>query len=313
MASNKDITKRLADNLGLQFDSKRIVAFGTYEGYTILVRGMSGSNTKNISVSCSASLGGRPVDIAALESFKHVKYHLSDNYTFEMTFAITGAAGKFIDNVTNITNSILGTLNTNGYENCDIEGSIGDTDVYLCSEKYVFLNNTSANEIFNQLQAEESEYAIKRENIPFGAIGAVIGSVAGLIATLLLARLGIVSMISGAVTGLASVYLYKKFAGKFSVLGGIICAVIDIAMTYVAFRTDATIDLYNALKEDYPDISFFDLFRTVKEFYELAGAMDTYNHNFVLIMLFGVILIIGVIAGMLSREKHRFELIKLGL
>lgn len=313
MASNRDITKRLAETLGLQFDSKKLVAFGTYNSYTILVKGISGGNSRFISVSCSVSREGRPVDTAALETFKNVKYHITDNYTFEMDFAIKSNIGKFVDNVSNIVNTIFGTLRENGYENCDINGEESYTDVYLCASKYVFLNSTSANEIFNQLQAEESEYSMKRENIPLGIVGAVVGSIAGLLATLLLARIGIVSALSGAVMGLASVFLYKKLGGKFSVIGGIICAVIDIVMTYIAFRTDATIDLYNALKDDFPEFTFFDLFRTVKDFYELAGAMDTYTHNFVLIMLIGVVLIIGVIAGTLSNEKHKFELIKLGL
>ncbi len=103
-------------------------------------------------------------------------------------------------------------------------------------------------QFYNQsgFQTEASQLA---ENTTMGAIGALLGSLVGVVVIIILGQLGYVAAISGVVMGFCTLKGYEKMAKSLSKKGVIISVVIMLIMVYVAERLDWAISFYNELKE----------------------------------------------------------------
>ena len=107
----------------------------------------------------------------------------------------------------------------------------------------------------------------KNENIFKGILGALIGSLAGVVLIVLLAQIGFVASVSGLVMAYAAVYMYEKFAGSISIKGIIACIVIMLIMTF--FGVTLAVGVQIAKEYDVTVLTvlkyFFPLLNTVPE------------------------------------------------
>lgn len=115
-------------------------------------------------------------------------------------------------------------------------------------------NNYSVAVDSNQPQAIEV-----KENILAGAIGALLGSLIGVVAILLISQLGYVAAISGIIMGICALKGYELLAKKISVKGIIISSLIALLMVFFAHMVD-----YAIAFSKYMEISFFEGFEILK-------------------------------------------------
>lgn len=73
-----------------------------------------------------------------------------------------------------------------------------------------------------------------RENTFLGTVGAIIGSVVGIGVIFLIAQIGLVAGIGGAVLAIGTLFGYETLAKKLTKKGIIICVIVMIIATYVA-------------------------------------------------------------------------------
>ena len=95
-----------------------------------------------------------------------------------------------------------------------------------------------------------------REHVVAGTLGALIGSLIGVAAILLLGRIGLVAAIAGAAMAVCSLRGYEMLGKVLSKRGVVICAVIMFFMVIVAEYLDWTISLYQELNDMYGDVDF---------------------------------------------------------
>ena len=136
-----------------------------------------------------------------------------------------------------------------------------------------------------------------KENIPLGTLGAVLGSIAGGLAIILLDRLGFVASVSGVVMAYGTLWLYQKFAKGLSGKGIAICIVVIILMTLLAENVACSIRIVEELNEGYGiSASFGDVFGN---FYALLadGVIDSgvYAGSLVAVYAFTALGAFGVI------------------
>ncbi len=93
----------------------------------------------------------------------------------------------------------------------------------------------------------------KRENIAAGTLGALLGSLAGVVCIVLVSRLNIVASVSGLVMAVCALKGYEKLAGSLSKKGAAISCVIILLMTYFAHHLDITIELVQEIGMSFPD------------------------------------------------------------
>lgn len=87
-------------------------------------------------------------------------------------------------------------------------------------------------------QQAQTQTVVKNENIVAGVIGAVIGSLIGVVCIIVLGQLGYIASISGAVLAICTLKGYELLAKSISTKGVIISVIIMIVMVYVGDRLD---------------------------------------------------------------------------
>ena len=76
------------------------------------------------------------------------------------------------------------------------------------------------------------------DNMALGTVGALAGSLAGVLCIVLLGRLGIASALSGAVMAVCTLVGYRKLGGALTVRGIAICVAIMLVMIFVGDYID---------------------------------------------------------------------------
>ena len=144
----------------------------------------------------------------------------------------------------------------------------------------------------------------KKEDIVKGIVGALIGSLAGVVAIILLDLVGFVASAAGVVMGVCTITLYEKFAGSISKKGIIACIVVMVVMTLVAENLAVSIAIYKALKEIGINSSVWLVF---KNLYGLMsdGYIEVGNYVLALVLVY-----VFTALGAYSVIKKKINLMK---
>lgn len=314
MASGKKIIGNAAQLLRLKFDEKRNVAYGVYSDYSFVINVITG-NRQRICITVCACCNGSPVNPAYMNGGVSLPSQVQcsvDKFKTSLVFPIAGNLDSNVNKIADIIRKITDYFMENGCVNCDEAGVVGFTSVYALKGKYVLLTDGTAKEFYSSLLKESKQEIEKSENYAGGIIGALLGAFAGALLILLIARMGKIAALSGIVMGFAIVFGYEKLGKKFSKISMVICVLISVIMTYLAFRLNAAIILYE-LYEDYNfDTSFSYCFTNVRRMYETAGSMSAYNHDFLIMMIVGVGGTLFTSWAGYAGQKAKFEMYRLG-
>lgn len=313
MADNGNIIKQASEMMGFSFDEKRWISFGRQSGFTVLINSTpANSNVRSIFVTLCCSNGGTAPDSTLFGGIVSSTIKCSvDSFKVCFTITVKGKANAVSDSIAATVKGAAQALSSAGFENCDEDGLRGATDIYLLKDKYVFLNDISAGQAESQLRMEIESYEQLNENAGLGTVGALIGSVVGVLLILILGRLGRVSVLSGLVMGLCSIIGYKKLGTKIGKKGSVICIAISLFMTYLGFRLDTAIDVYSALVEELEGLAFSECLLYSKEVFAAADILDTYYINLFMMMLSGVGGAAAAVYAENKQQQSNREFIKL--
>mgnify|MGYP001176946402 FL=1 len=89
----------------------------------------------------------------------------------------------------------------------------------------------------------------ENENILLGVIGAILGSIPGLVVWLLLSKLGVIAAISGVVLIAGTLFGYNFFAKKISTFGFVFCTAVVLFMVYFATKLSWCIEIHSECKD----------------------------------------------------------------
>lgn len=313
MAANTKIISMLADVLRIQYDKKRMIAYGEFQGFTLLVTGTAVKSRAAIDISLCAGKDQASIDVGMFVGStipEDISYNVH-GYRLNLTVLNKGNVKKIVDRATDTVISVVNMLTGAGYVNYDEMGMEGPSNAYFARGKYLLMNESSAGQMsFEAKKDLDTEIQTEERLIP-GIIGALIGSLGGVVLMVLIGRLGRVSMLSGLVMGIGVIFGYKKLGKKFSTLSSIICVVIAVGMSYVGFKIDNGLDLYLELK-DYLEGSFMDFVLYGKSIYEMVGELGTYYANMVLMLLTGAGGAIASIFAERQNQKDSYKIEKLG-
>lgn len=346
MADFQKVIKQAADILGLKYDRKRVVAYGAYQGYTVMITpGAGTSRATTMQISLGAKLGNEPVEEMVIREcgLPEGVSRVGAGYGIDMLLANKGKRKDLVNKVTDTVIRVTEGLKAAGCEPCDEKGVSGETAVYFVRGRYAILAEDTLREQLYGAQRDKAQEDQTQEQLIPGIIGALIGSLVGVALILLLGRLGRVSMLSGLVMGIGVVYGYKKLGKKFSRLSCILCIVISVVMSYLAFRVDTALDLYSGyrsyveevnaelekVQEEYgltlEDLkeygfdpeeyglnwSYMDILLRSRELFAEDGSLGTYYVNLFLMMLTGAGGSIASIWAERANQKESFEVKKL--
>lgn len=142
----------------------------------------------------------------------------------------------------------------------------------------------------------EHETKTKRENIVAGVVGAFLGTLLGVICTVVIGQLGYVASVSGLVMAVGALKGYELLGGTLSKKGAVISSALVLVMTYLAHRLTVAIEIATALGTDLSGT--FACFQAVPGL--LAdGALDSraYWGNLAMLYLFTLLGAVPTIIG----------------
>ena len=158
---------------------------------------------------------------------------------------------------------------------------------------------------------KKEKYNKSKENIPLGTIGAILGTIPGIILWILFGFIGIEPGIAGIAITMGSAVFYKKFAHNIKLPGIIISTIIGLFMVLVAHEINCAIYIYDLYKSDYV-IKLFDAYKAIPYYLNTVSEFHkTFNNG----LLTGYLLsIIGVFTSYsLQRQNaNTYEIRKIG-
>lgn len=156
-------------------------------------------------------------------------------------------------------------------KNCQFCGTV-------CNSQNV---GTGYNQYVNKTVIQNKE---KSEDILMGALGALVGSLAGAAIIILLYQLGVVASVAGFAMAFCTFALYEKLAGKLSAKGIIICSLIMLLMTFLAENLAISIQIARNTP--------YDTFFVFKNFFKLiksANLVTEYILDLSLVIVFNIV------------------------
>ena len=148
------------------------------------------------------------------------------------------------------------------------------------------------------MEVSHGQYQARKESVVAGIVGALLGSLVGAAAIVLVSRLGYVASVTGLVMAVCTLLGYEKLGGKLTKKGVVICSVIMLAMTYVANQTDWAILIMQEF-----DVPFFEAYQSVSLLldYEAIEA-SVYWGNLALVYVF---LLFGAVPMIISKLRNQ--------
>lgn len=147
---------------------------------------------------------------------------------------------------------------------------------------------------------EEETKQKRQENVVAGVVGAFLGSLLGVLCTVVIGQLGYVASISGLVMAVGALKGYELLSGgTLSKKGAVISSVLVLVMTWLAHRLSCAVSLASAL-----DAGVFECFQAIPELLD-RGMVDevAYWGDLVFLYLFTLLgAAPTIIAGLRSAD-----------
>lgn len=305
---------RLAQAAGLSMDMENGALYGVFAGYEILVAAANGSYPYTLSILAGVNRPAPPLTQEECKAFcKSVPgaVTLTQNGNL-VTLALKNTANqnKLRDTLVGALQAFTNFLRGNGFRNCCQACGRQELPVspYYLGGAYAELCPDCFTAIQQRQTAAQSESKQKKENVVSGTVGALLGSLLGVVCIIILSQLGYVAAISGVIMAVCTLKGYELLGGKLSNKGIAIACVLMLVMTFVGDRLDWAIVVSRSLGTD-----FFTSFRAIS--YLMAeGAIDSgsYVGNLVLLYLFVLLGAVPTVIGTLRSRKQSAKIYRLG-
>ena len=295
----------IAQSLGFDADSSTDALFGSVGGYEfIITQGVANSGKFqngpwNLQLTLTA-----PGETMTNRSFRElvkscpvIKGCGVLQRTVTVSVKSTRDTELQIKNLKEAINATVDFLSRNGYVSCCAQcGAVGATDPAVISGQKMHLCGSCYESMSSAAAVEQAKKAAKRPNAVAGTVGALLGSLIGVLAIVILSRIGVYSAISGLIMAVCVIKGYELLGGRLNTAGIVICSIIMLLMVYVGDRVDWSIVIMEAYKEE--GVDFFTAFQAVGWFLQ-NGAIDGVDYGFNLAGLY-LFALLGMVPTVIS-------------
>lgn len=295
--------EQLAMALGLRFDRERNVLYGLREGFELLVFAADARNPYWLTVTLSARSPMGPLTKDDYKLFvkneKPVVSLVQEGYLIKMNLRNVKKQEALRDNLNNGIGALLNFLRSKGFAPCcQLCGQQMETAGYGTKGGYMHLCPDCAGRMRQDVTITTQQKKQKNENLIGGIVGALLGSVIGVICIIFFSQLGRVAVLSGIVMAVCTMKGYEMLGGKLTKKGIVISVIMMIAMTYIGDRIDWAILVAREW-----DVDLFTGFQYVPVLLA-EGLIESTNYWGNLVMLY-IFTVGGAIPTIMSIVKDR--------
>ncbi len=301
--SNKAL-EEVAVATELQVDKRSSVIFGKRQGYDVCLRIVDNSYKSLLTFSVSHNN-----EFPAQDEFNRLlkeqnilaDYNISQ---FGISFIIKPGLTKrkSIEKIVEAIIIVINFLQINNYKNCcESCGKKEDVSTYVLNGNEAIVCSECYTNIIGTFTEQENK---KNENILAGVVGALLGSIVGVISIVIFGQLGYIASISGLLLAICTLKGYEFFGGKLSHVGILVSSIIMLVMTYVGLRLDYAISIMV-----YYEIDIFSAFKGVSE---PIISMSSFIGNLILLYLFVSLGAVPTIRRAIHFEKNKNVIYQMG-
>lgn len=252
MAKNKyaNVYMAVASALGLRYDMENNALHGQRDGYDIILYPHEPSESPyalTVHTAAKSADGTYLTNDRLQELHKVSKLNRCAQNGYVITGIAVGGIGrrgsqqKLTESAAEGVAGLTAFLRENGFTPC----------CSVCGKEDA-VSAWQAEGLYRHLCADceasmRQKYAgmkPKNENVMAGIVGALLGSLLGVLCIVLMSRLGYVAAVSGAVMALGVLKGYERLSGRLTKKGVAICVAVMLLMTYLGDRLDWAILLY---------------------------------------------------------------------
>lgn len=255
----KNTYRQLAQTLGFRFDEEAEALYGTMDGYDMILHSASDGSDAYVYVlkaDISAFANGVAIPEADIKKFKKenkpVTVLTQDGNCIHMTLHNCAKADRFCEQARASLKALCSFLRERNFESCcQFCGTHTPTDAYMVSGSLMRLCPDCYTKLSQNATLSKNKENQKKENLFTGIIGALLGSLLGVLCIILLSQMGYVAALSGFVMAVCTLKGYELLGSKLSGKGIAISAVIMLIMTYIGDRLDWAIVVMKEFEVDF--------------------------------------------------------------
>lgn len=303
--------KKIAEKIGTdtKYCGSNIFA-GSLKGYHFLIKYDSQSSVYTLSFSVEMSNNTTKLTNSIKKEVKDaiVSYN---NKNLNIVGSVTNK--KYLPEIINPLLNIIGDYleKNKALEVCRHCKEAKKTYLVDNDSEISFFCNDCYKIIEKSANYKKEKYNKAKENIGLGIIGAILGTIPGIILWILFSLIGIEPGIAGIAITMGSAVFYKKFAHNIKLPGIIISSFVGLFMVLVAHEINCAIYIYNLYKADY-FIKLMDAYKAIPYYLNTVSEFRKIFNNG---LLTGYLLsIIGVFTSYsLQRQNaNTYEIRKIG-
>ena len=303
MSKINQILQMVCQNCGLLISPQGNSAYGAFNGYTVDISMGARNSAYTVSASVSAPGGSLPDQTmlkARVKECREVTGCVVSGRRISFIARTSMKAQEYAHNICTALQFMTTIFMQNGYVNvCERCGSTSPTEVCAVGVGKAILCESCYQQVQNESFQRQQVLDAKSENVVGGTVGALIGSLIGVAAIIIISRLGFVAAISGVIMGVCTLKGYEMLGGKLTKKGIVISIIIMLLMVYIGDRFDWAI---MAAKEF--GGSVFSWFREIPGLVS-DGAIESgvYSGNLVKLYAFAILGAIPTILNIIRNKK----------
>lgn len=306
------VLKALAENYGLEIFEDKTNVFETLKIAKGIIRGFYVVIESNLTDGYIAKIN--IVDNNREEILDLLKKGINSNVK-ELSIIKNYVKILFKDKVEeneikNVLNKIIEILFSQKLESkCAFCGenhtNIALTTILKEDSEAFYLCESCHTRQINELEEKKLEKEAIKENVIFGFIGAVLGTIPGILLWFLLARIRVFAVISAPLIIFGAMSMYSGFGKKIGIIGQIISGIVGLGGLYVAHFLDTAFQLRKEIRAEGVKIGIIDAMKNLSNLLKVdAGVKDYfYKDRFFVIGIILIVICILLRAKSLVRES----------
>lgn len=258
------------------WDANANLLYGSWQGYYFtIVQNPSGRPTHTIMLSVGQPDGRPSPALSAIlgnlqPDYKYLTDFSTDGYQVKVSFQCRFApqVKTYIQQMEEFIDALCMSLQSANLVNCCQKcGSPEGVSSCLANSNPLLLCQNCREIATQQIAQKAGEMKKRRGNFLSGAVGAILGSLLGVAAWVLVYRLGYIAAIVGLIMIVCTFKEFSLFGGKLNLPGILFCTVLSAAMLYVGEQVAIAWEIYDIFRTDF-SVTFFQAYQSIPTFME---------------------------------------------
>lgn len=262
---------KLAEAIDFQVENRReVILKGRPSGFDALLKFQAPQKLLELTIAAKPQNESERVMLVSFlqhlrELNKPVKATSYENNRLCISILFGLSWKQAAKNINKVLGELTQYLSDNRYENCCGICDATGTASYVINDSCDFLCGSCYGKVVNALEHNRMESETKQSNLPMGLVGAVLGSLLGVVIWIIIGKLGFIAGIAGLAImsfGFKGYAFFDKNPTKASI---IMVVALSAVMIIFAEWNALAIEIYSAFGPDY-GLNYFDCFQAVPDF-----------------------------------------------